>query len=173
MGKRAAARSANVMKFPAIIGSQMKFSTTLKVEMKPTRLSAGVVVLRHEGDTCRYLLLRCFQYWDFPKGMVDEGEQPFAAACREVREESTLDGLDFIWGQVYIETPPYAGGKVARYYIAESAEGEVALPVTEVLGRPEHDEFRWVTYSEARALLGPRLIAVLDWAHRIVAGSQE
>lgn len=136
--------------------------------MKQTRLSAGVVVLRHEGDTCRYLLLRCFQYWDFPKGMVDEGEQPFAAACREVREESTLDGLDFIWGQIYTETPPYAGGKVARYYIAESAEGDVSLPITEELGKAEHDEFRWCTYSEARALLGPRLIAVLEWAHRIV-----
>lgn len=140
------------------------------VRMKQTRLSAGVVVVRHGAAGCRYLLLRCFSYWDFPKGMVDPGEQPFAAACREVREETTLDGLDFAWGQLYTETPPYSGGKVARYYIAESASGEVDLPVTEELGKPEHDEFRWVDYEEARRLLGPRLQAVLDWAQAIVEG---
>lgn len=138
--------------------------------MKQTRLSAGVVVVRHGDADCRYLLLRCFRYWDFPKGMVDEGEAPFAAACREVREESTLEDLVFAWGQVYTETPPYAGGKVARYYVAECPTGDVSLPVTEELGRPEHDEYRWVGYNDARRLLGPRLVAVLDWARGIVEG---
>jgi 8-oxo-dGTP pyrophosphatase MutT (NUDIX family) len=133
--------------------------------MKQTCLSAGVVVVRHDGPECLYLLLRCFRYWDFPKGMVEEGEPPFVAACREVREETTLDGLDFAWGQVFIETPPYAGGKVARYYIAESPSADVSLPVTEELGRAEHDEYRWVTFDAAQKLLGPRLLTVLNWAH--------
>lgn len=136
--------------------------------MQQTRLSAGVVVVRRGPSGYRYLLLRCFRYWDFPKGMVDEGETPFAAACREVREESTLEDLVFSWDQVYIETPPYAGGKVARYYLAECPSGDVSLPATEELGRAEHDEFRWVSYNDARRLLGPRLVAVLDWAHSLI-----
>ncbi|HHQ41444.1 MAG TPA: NUDIX hydrolase, partial [Chromatiales bacterium] len=67
----------------------------------------------------------------------------------------------------YTETPPYGRGKVARYYVAEAPEGEPRLPVSPELGRPEHDEFRWVTYDEARALLNDRVRAVLDWAHAL------
>ena len=136
--------------------------------MQQTRLSAGVVVVRRGPSGYRFLLLRCFRYWDFPKGMVDEGETPFDAARREVREESTLEELIFAWGQVFIDTPPYAGGKVARYYLAECPSGDVSLPVTEELGRPEHDEFRWVSYNDARRLLGPRLVTVLDWANALI-----
>jgi len=36
------------------------------------------------------------------------------------------------------------------------------------LGRPEHDEFRWLPYQEARALLSPRLIPILEWSLDVV-----
>ncbi|RMD78012.1 MAG: hypothetical protein D6809_06825, partial [Gammaproteobacteria bacterium] len=69
---------------------------------------------------------------------------------------------------VYRETGPYGReGKVARYYLAESPGGEVRLPVSPELGRPEHDEWRWASYAEARALLPPRLQPVLAWAHAL------
>lgn len=35
------------------------------------------------------------------------------------------------------------------------------------LGRPEHGEYRWLRYGEARALLSARLIAILDWARGV------
>ena len=53
-------------------------------EVEHTILSAGVVVVRREGDVWHYLLLRAYNYWDFPKGIVDAGEDPREAACREV-----------------------------------------------------------------------------------------
>lgn len=130
-------------------------------------LSAGVVVVRRGADACRYLLLRAYRYWDFPKGLVEPGEPPLEAARREVAEETGLTRLEFRWGEVWRETPPYGRGKVARYYVAESPEGEVRLPASPELGRPEHDEFRWVTYDEARALLNDRVRAILDWAHAL------
>jgi bis(5'-nucleosidyl)-tetraphosphatase len=133
-----------------------------------TTLSAGVVILRRFDDRYRYLLLRAGNYWDFSKGMVEPGEDPLAAAIREVEEETTLTGLDFRWGHPFTETEPYGKNKIARYYIAESAEGEVYLPVTEELGHPEHDEFRWLEYDAARGLLVPRVQAVLDWAKKII-----
>lgn len=132
--------------------------------MTPARRSAGVVVVRRFPTGWRYLLLRCYQYWDFPKGEIEAGEPPLVAARREVREETGLANLNFRWGEIFIETPPYSRGKIARYYLAESPEGEVFLPVSPELGRPEHDEFRWLGRDEALALVNPRIRAILEWA---------
>jgi bis(5'-nucleosidyl)-tetraphosphatase len=128
-------------------------------------LAAGVVVARLVAGEPRFLLLRAYNYWDFPKGELEADEEPLAAARRETAEETGLHGLTFRWGEGYRETEPYRGGrKVARYYLAESPEGEVKLPVSPELGRPEHHEARWAAYGEARDLLVPRLQEVLDWA---------
>ena len=51
-------------------------------------LSAGVVVVRHTDDGWRVLLLRVYNYWDCPKGVVEPGEDPLATARREAREET-------------------------------------------------------------------------------------
>jgi len=129
-----------------------------------SRLSAGVVVVRPTADGWRFLLLRAFNHWDFPKGMVEPGEAPLAAAIREVREESTIADLDFAWGEVSTETGPYSRGKTARYYLARTQTVEVVLPVNPELGRAEHSEFRWVDYEGAVALVSPRVRPVLQWA---------
>lgn len=139
--------------------------------MQPKRLSAGVVILRWLGGEPHYLLLRCYAYWDFPKGEVEPGEDPLHTAQREVREETTLEHLSFDWGLDYRETPPYRQGKVARYYLARCESGEVALPVSLELGRPEHHEFRWLTYAQARPLLNARLQPILDWARARTAAT--
>jgi 8-oxo-dGTP pyrophosphatase MutT (NUDIX family) len=131
---------------------------------RPTRLSAGVVVVRREDGEWRYLLLRAFNHWDFPKGMVEEGEEPLAAAVREVKEESLIDDLDFAWGDGSTQTGPYSGGKVARYYLAETRCADVTLPFNPLIGRPEHSEYRWVDLDEALKLVSPRVKPVIRWA---------
>ncbi len=131
---------------------------------RPTRLSAGVVVVRDTPDGWRFLLLRAFNHWDFPKGMVEPGEEPLAAAIREVREESLIIDLEFLWGEEYTETGPYSRGKVARYYLARTNTVAVTLPIIEELGRPEHNEYRWVGYGAALKLISPRIEPVLEWA---------
>ena len=138
--------------------------------MKQKTLSAGVVVARREKGTWRYLLLRSFHYWDFPKGMVETGEEPLATARREVAEESGVQDLVFRWGHAFRETLPYGQGKVARYYVAETHQAMVTLPISKELGRPEHHEYRWLSYEEARRLVAPRLVPILDWAHALVSG---
>ena len=131
-------------------------------------VSAGVVILRRIDGEWRYLLLRAYQYWDFPKGLVEAGETAFEAAVREVEEESTLTGLEFHWGYEFFQTAPYGKlRKIARYYIAESVGGEVDLPVSEALGRPEHEEFCWVDFDTAYAMVSPRVRQVLDWSERM------
>jgi 8-oxo-dGTP pyrophosphatase MutT (NUDIX family) len=135
---------------------------------RSTRLSAGVVVVRQAEEGWRFLLLRAFNHWDFPKGMVEPGEQPIEAALREVREESLIDDLDFAWGQASTRTGPYSHGKVACYYVAVTRTEAVTLPVNPELGRPEHSEFRWVDFDEAMALVSPRVKPVLRWAARVM-----
>jgi len=112
----------------------------------------------------RLLLLRCYNYWDFPKGEVEPGEAPLAAAQREFREETGLGPVSFPWGHDQIETERYGRGKVARYYIAMAPEGPVRLPISPELGHPEHHEHRWATLDEAAGLFNARLQRVLAWA---------
>jgi 8-oxo-dGTP pyrophosphatase MutT (NUDIX family) len=140
--------------------------------MKPHLLSAGMVVFRQDTEPPRCLLLRLFANWDFPKGLVEAGEGPFAAARREVREETGLEQLAFPWGQEFRETQPYGRGKVARYYLARCDHPAVYLPVSPELGRPEHHEFRWASCAEAASLLPARLRPVLAWACRRVGALQ-
>lgn len=132
-------------------------------------LSAGVVVTQGKGDKRVYLILRAYQNWDFPKGLVEPGEDPLQAAIREVEEETSLTDLQFEWGYDYRETEPYGRDKVARYYLAETHALTIELPVSPELGKPEHDEYRWVDYKTARNMLPARLQPVLAWAEKILS----
>jgi len=133
-----------------------------------TKRAAGLVVVRPAERGWRYLVLRAFRNWDFPKGRIEPGETPLETALREAREETSLDHLELRWGETFRDTEPYAGGKIARFYVASSPEGDVRLPISEELGRPEHHEHRWTTYDEAHALLPPRLRHVLEWARTVI-----
>jgi 8-oxo-dGTP pyrophosphatase MutT (NUDIX family) len=129
--------------------------------------SSGAVITHCFAGKWRYLLLRVYSYWDFPKGVVEKGENSLAAACREISEETSLNDLDFPWGTEYRETAPYRHGKIARYYLCRSRTAAVSLPVNPEIGRPEHDEYRWLSYNGCRKLLVPRLIPVIEWAHAL------
>jgi 8-oxo-dGTP pyrophosphatase MutT (NUDIX family) len=133
---------------------------------RPPAFSAGVVVARRDAGGWRLLVLRAYRNWDFPKGLVEPGETPLDAAIRETAEEAGLGDLVFRWGEGYCETAPYRHGKVARYYLAETAQQSITLPVSPELGRPEHDEWRWVGFDEAERLLPPRLLPILSWARQ-------
>lgn len=109
-------------------------------------------------------MLRAFNHWDFPKGMVEAGEAPKQAALREVREETTICDLAFPWGDVFVETGPYNHGKVARYYLGVTQQRSIELPVNPEIGRAEHSEYRWVSLGQARTLSSPRVREVIDWA---------
>jgi 8-oxo-dGTP pyrophosphatase MutT (NUDIX family) len=130
----------------------------------PYRLSAGVVVVRQAREAWLFLMLRAYRNWDFPKGLVEAGEQPLVAARREVQEETLIDELQFSWGEVYRETAPYRQRKVARYYVARTGTEAVTLPVRPELGRPEHNEWRWVTLEQGILLCSPRLDPIMRWA---------
>ncbi|MBD3413488.1 MAG: NUDIX domain-containing protein [Candidatus Aminicenantes bacterium] len=133
------------------------------------RLSAGIIIVRKEKSHWKYLFLRAYNKWDFPKGEVESQENPLATALREAKEESGISELKFKWGHKHKETEPYRGGKKkARYYIAETTRSKVTFSINPELGRPEHHEYRWVSYKELKKLAPARLQPIINWAHKTV-----
>ncbi|HWJ65504.1 MAG TPA: NUDIX hydrolase [Nocardioides sp.] len=114
----------------------------------PDILAAGVVVFRPGREV---LLVHRPKYddWSFPKGKLDRGEHPAAAAVREVAEET---GLHVRLG------PPLAS---QRYPVARRMKtvhywtGRVVGDDDVSTYRPNHeiDGVAWVPIEEARARL--------------------
>ena len=117
--------------------------------MTDEQLSCGIVLARPTEDGHRTLLLRAWHHWDFPKGLMEDGESPLEAAQREVEEETGIDKLAFDWGDRFLETGPYSRGKTARYYLASTDQGDVVMGLSPETGEPEHHEWRWVSFDEA------------------------
>ena len=142
----------------------------MRVSEKKQIRAAGAVVFRRTPGGIRLLVLRAYNNWDFPKGLVEAGEDQLSAAKREVKEETGLSAVEYPFGEEFRETVPYAANKIARYYLAETEEHDIELPISTALRRPEHHEFRWVSLDEAEELLPPRLTVILDWVKQTLAG---
>jgi 8-oxo-dGTP pyrophosphatase MutT (NUDIX family) len=137
--------------------------------MAELALSAGIVIVRKEDQDWKFLFLRAYRNWDFPKGMVEPGEDPLESAIRETKEEAGISDLNFKWGHVFKETKPYPGPfnrkkKIARYYIAETSQVKVTFAINPDLGKPEHHEYRWLSYEELIKLSPERLLRIIEWA---------
>lgn len=131
-------------------------------------LSCGFVLARTTDETCLTLMLRAWHHWDFPKGLLEAGEEPLQAAVREVGEETGIHDLNMDWGDRFIETGPYSRGKTARYYLASTTTAAVVMGPSPETGEPEHHEWRWVSFDEAYDLASPRVRNVVQWARQVI-----
>ena len=83
-----------------------------------SNLSAGVAVARRDRvSDWLFLLLRVYRSWDFPKGMVERDEDPFAAAVREVACEPGREALALGEGERTHDGAPYE-----RLWVVEQLE---------------------------------------------------
>lgn len=114
-------------------------------------LSAGGVVYRRNGRAIEVALIRTGKRWGLPKGHVERGEGIQEAACREVLEETGLEGEVIAkLGEIsYRYAYKKAGGEVVRvfkrvhFYLLRWSQGEVRGHEYEV------DEARWFALEEA------------------------
>ena len=127
--------------------------------------SAGIVIKDENQNPARYLCVRAYSNWDFPKGHLEEGETILDAAVRETQEEVSLGKTDYrLLGLI---APPviYKGGKkTAHYFLANRTSNAVPfLPINKELGKPENDEYSWLTLKEMNNIFPSRLNEVLNW----------
>lgn len=78
--------------------------------------------------------------WEFPGGKVEPGEEPAAAALREVREEL---GVRVRLGERVGGEWPLTGTAVMHLWFAEACPGEPAPQPLE-----DHDRLRWLGKDE-------------------------
>lgn len=112
--------------------------------------AAGAIIWRENLPfELEVLVIHRPQYddWSFPKGKVEEGETPIAAAFREVKEET---GVEAIFGQ-YLGTTSYKvedHKKKVKYWMAQAyKESAPFTPNAEV------DKIEWVDIKTARHFL--------------------
>jgi 8-oxo-dGTP pyrophosphatase MutT (NUDIX family) len=115
--------------------------------------SAGGVVFRIDVGQPMYLLIRdSYNNWGFPKGHIEAGEQPEAAAVREVQEETGLadlsirgriDTIDWFFrfrGQLIHE--------VCHFYLMETSNATTSPQRAEGI-----TACRWTRFEEAQSLI--------------------
>ena len=144
----------------------------------PAPLSAGILLFRTRRELEVLLIKpggpfwrnRDAGAWMIPKGAVEAGETPAAAALREFEEETgtKLTAVPFPLKRIR-----QTGGKYVEAFALESDLDAAAVTSNEFemewpprSGRrerfPEVVEARWMSLSEARAMMLPSQLPLLD-----------
>lgn len=118
-------------------------------------ISAGILVYRKTQEGPKFLILyHGHDYWNFPKGKIENEEKSFEAAVRETREETglTTRNLRFLRNFKTYERFSFRRNgktvyKVVIFYMAETNEPRIKIS-------KEHQGYGWFLYREASRILG-------------------
>ena len=146
--------------------------------------SAGIALVRGDGASREVLLVhpggpfwakKDEGAWSLPKGLLDEGEEPLAAAKREFSEEvghPAPAGPYVALGEVMLKSGKHVIAFAARGELdaatIRSNEIDVEHPPRsgQMIRIPEVDRAQWVTLARARVLLNPAQVPLIEAAMR-------
>lgn len=114
--------------------------------------SAGGVVRNAKGEIA--VVLHDGDFWGFPKGHIDEGEDALAAARRETEEEVGITELElkneyepYVRAKAGDEDKPDGEMKTLHMFLFDTTQEKF------VLTDPRHGEARWVPIDGVADLL--------------------
>jgi predicted NUDIX family NTP pyrophosphohydrolase len=145
----------------------------------PRPHSAGVLLFRKQGGELQVLLIKPggpfwkrkdVGAWMIPKGMVEPGETALQAAVREFKEEV---GVELTETPAVLCEVRQAGGKIVEAFALEgdldaskirSVYFKIEWPPRSggLQSFPEVSEGRWMNLAEARRLMLPSQLPMLD-----------
>jgi putative (di)nucleoside polyphosphate hydrolase len=139
----------------------------------PYRPCVGIMVLNREGRV--WIGRRADRpgkdmiggWWQMPQGGIDEGEDPAAAALRELAEETGMRSVTIlaasrdwhpydlpahlmgrVWGGRY-------RGQTQRWFAVRFAGSDTEIDLEPAGHDPEFDAWRWAPVDEVLALIVP------------------
>lgn len=135
------------------LGEQLVSAPTAGEDDIPTvrEVSAGGVIYRKSGDDFEVALIHTRNRWGLPKGHIEEGERVEAAALREVREETGLEGklirklgdIRYSYRDKGKENRPVRIYKRVHFFLLRYLKGDVRDHDHEV------DDARWFPIGQA------------------------
>lgn len=78
--------------------------------------------------------------WAFPGGRIESGETPEEAACRELQEETGLDGDIVRSGDTYLNDGELGTWRIHPFLVEVDSR--------EVLLCHEHDDYHWIALDQ-------------------------
>ena len=149
--------------------------------------SAGILLFREREERTEVLLIKPggpfwrtkdAGAWMIPKGAIEPGETPVEAAMREFEEEigQPLRVIPFALcsvrqsGGKHVEVFACEGDVDASTIVSIGFEMEWPPRSGEVQTFPEAEEARWMPIAEARGLMLPSQLPILDALEAKLAG---